>query len=312
MSAPLRLAMLGMIPGNGHPYSWSALINGYDREAMARCPYPVIPQYLGSRPYESVCIPEARVTHIWTEVQVEAEDVARAALIPHVVEKPEAVIGEVDGVIISTDDGADHVRRARPFVEAGLPVFVDKPLATTREELAQFIAWQKGGARILSSSGLRYAREPEVLAGRPWRWLTNTTAKTWERYGIHMLEPLFRILGPGLETVSMQEKNGSTVATITHRSGTLLSLAVLPDAPGSYGVIHAYGDDANEIVRPADTYHAFRGQLLAVVNWMLSGKEPYPFSDTVELMSTIIAGIESRDQGRVVAVDEVRNAVQAL
>ena len=34
--APLRLAMLGLIPGNGHPYSWSAIINGYDRAAMAR------------------------------------------------------------------------------------------------------------------------------------------------------------------------------------------------------------------------------------------------------------------------------------
>ena len=26
----IRLAMLGMIEGNGHPYSWSAIINGYN------------------------------------------------------------------------------------------------------------------------------------------------------------------------------------------------------------------------------------------------------------------------------------------
>ena len=50
MTSPLRLAMLGMIPGNGHPYSWSAIVNGFDPEAMAACPYPVIPRYLGAQP----------------------------------------------------------------------------------------------------------------------------------------------------------------------------------------------------------------------------------------------------------------------
>ncbi len=35
----LRLAMLGMVEGNGHPYSWSAIINGdYDKEEMAIVP----------------------------------------------------------------------------------------------------------------------------------------------------------------------------------------------------------------------------------------------------------------------------------
>ncbi len=42
----IRLAMLGMIEGNGHPYSWSAIVNGYNPKEMAQCPFPVIPQYL--------------------------------------------------------------------------------------------------------------------------------------------------------------------------------------------------------------------------------------------------------------------------
>ena len=32
----IRLAMLGSTPGNGHPYSWSAMFNGYNREVMTR------------------------------------------------------------------------------------------------------------------------------------------------------------------------------------------------------------------------------------------------------------------------------------
>ena len=43
----IRLAMLGMVDGNGHPYSWSAMFNGYDVNEMAKCPYAGIPDYLG-------------------------------------------------------------------------------------------------------------------------------------------------------------------------------------------------------------------------------------------------------------------------
>ena len=57
------------------------------------------------------------------------------------VARPEDVIGEVDAVIIATDKGYEHVERCRPFVEAGLPVFVDKPLADNEEDLRTFVRW---------------------------------------------------------------------------------------------------------------------------------------------------------------------------
>ena len=31
---PIRLGILGMTEGNAHPFSWSAIINGYDKEEM--------------------------------------------------------------------------------------------------------------------------------------------------------------------------------------------------------------------------------------------------------------------------------------
>jgi len=294
---PLRIAMLGMIPGNGHPYSWSAIVNGFDPTEMAKCPYPVIAQYLGARPLEEVGIPGAQVTHIWTDEPSEARAVAAAARIPHVVERMEDVIGQVNAVIIATDDGADHVRRARPFVEAGLPIFVDKPLATTREELAQFIAWKESGARILSSSGMRYAPELAALDGRSWRWLTSITCKSWERYGIHALEPVFRILGAGFTHVRSEAQDGSDIVYCLHRSGAQATIAAIADAVGSFGTIHAYGIEGEQYVRMRDTYTTFRNQLVAVVEWLRTGVEPYPFRDTIELMAILIAAIESREKG---------------
>ena len=82
---PIRLAMLGMVDGNGHPYSWSAMFNGYDAEQMASCPYAAIPAYLNKEPKETLQIKGARVTHILTDDPKDAEHVARASNVPYIV-----------------------------------------------------------------------------------------------------------------------------------------------------------------------------------------------------------------------------------
>ena len=303
--------MLGMIPGNGHPYSWSAIINGYDRAAMASCPYAGIPVYLGGQPHESVRVPGVQVTHLWTDNPTEAPHVAQASLIPHVVARPEDVIGHVDAVLVSTDDGTDHVRRARPFVEAGLPVFVDKPLATTVEDLRTFIAWKRAGRRILSSSGMRYAPELATLIGNlptlgDLRWLSFVSIKTWDRYGIHVLEPAFRVLGPGFLSVRLETQPGLEVAHLLHRSGVQVTLPIIYDGGPSFGTGQVCGTKGQTTLRFADTYTAFRNQLLSYIEFVRSGQDPYPFDHTIEMMCVIIAGIRSREQGsRRVDVAEI-------
>lgn len=303
--------MLGMIAGNGHPYSWSAIINGYDRAAMAQGPYPIIAQYLGAQPHTQVKVPGVQVTHIWTDVAAEAESVAKCSLIPNVVARPEDVIGHVDAVLVSTDDGADHVRRARPFVEAGLPVFIDKPMATTLDELRTFIAWEKAGRKILSSSGLRYAPElMALIANRAalgeLRWISLVTAKTWERYGIHILEPAFVLLGPGFLSVRLESQPGFEIAHLLHRSGVQVTLPVIADAFGSFGTGQVCGTKGQAPVRFADTYTTFRNQLLSYIEFVRTGVPPYPFAHTVELMAVIIAGIRSRQENsRRVEIAEI-------
>jgi len=300
----LRLAMLGMIEGNGHPYSWSGIINGYDPAEMAHCPYAGIPVYMGKQPLESVRIPGARVTHIWTDDPADAPKVAAASLIEHVVSKPEDVIGHVDAAVIATDDGDDHVRRARPFVEAGLPVFIDKPMATNVPDLRQFLRWQWEGKVLLSTSGMRYAPEMSLTPDQrthlgELRWITSFTCKTWERYGIHALEAVEPLLGPGFRGVRALSDDGGDVMQITHAKGVRLTIGAIHDAYGSFGAVHLYGTKGDLPLKLTDTYHAFRGQLLAFIQMLQTGTRPLPFEETVELMAVLIAGIRSRELGGV-------------
>ncbi len=317
-SREIRLAMLGMIEGNGHPYSWSAIVNGYNPEEMARCPYPVIPQYLSEVPANTIRIPGARVTHVWTDDPADAPKVAAASRIEHVVARPEDVIGQVDAVIIGTDDGHEHVRRARPFVEAGLPVFVDKPLAINVPDLNQFIRWHNEGRVFLSSSNMRYAPETKLILRQKTqlgqlRWIASCTSKTWERYAIHALEVLWPVLGPGFVSVRTESQPGSDLAYVTHRSGVQISLAVIFDAVGSYGALHVFGTQGNLAVTCWDTYTAFRNQLCAFLEMLRTGQRPYPLSETVELMTVIIAGLRSRERGgSTVQVEEIRAELEPL
>ncbi|MES2597362.1 MAG: Gfo/Idh/MocA family oxidoreductase [Verrucomicrobiota bacterium] len=313
MSQELRLAMLGMIEGNGHPYSWSGIINGYNPAEMAKCPYAGIPVYMGKQPLESVRIPGARVTHIWTDDPADAPKVAAASLIETVVANPEDVIGHVDAAVIATDDGSDHVRRAKPFIDAGLPVFIDKPMATTMDELRQFVQWQRDGSVILSTSGMRYAPEMRLNDEQrahlgDLRWITSFTCKTWERYGIHALEAVEPLLGQGFLTVQSHTDAGGDVMHITHRSGVKLTIGALHDAYGSFGAVHLYGTKGDLALKLTDTYHAFRGQLVAFIDMLRSGTPPLPFDETVELMAVIIAGIRSREQGgAIVNIADILN-----
>jgi len=78
------------------------------------------------------------------------------------VEKPEDMIGKVDGMLIEAVDGSVHFDRAKPFLEAGIPCYIDKPFATSVEQAKKIIALaDKKKLPLFSSSSLRYA--PEVV-----------------------------------------------------------------------------------------------------------------------------------------------------
>lgn len=301
-SRPLRLAMLGMVDGNGHPYSWSAIFNGCDREEMKKCPYSNIPAYLFKERLEQMRIPGARVTHIWTDRPEDAEHVAKASLIPHVVNRAEDVIGQVDAVLIATDIGHEHVRRCRPFVEAGIPVFVDKPLADNSDDLRTFTRWVDEGKPIFSSSCMRYAKEfmPFRASTRNMgdiRFASITMAKSWERYGIHALESIYPIFGPGFESVRNLGTADRNIVHLRHDCGADVIAVTVSDLYGSFGVLQLCGTAGHATVSFEDTYYAFRAQLEAFVGYLRTGERPFPFAETEELIRLVVAGIRSREEG---------------
>ena len=263
----IRLAMLGMVDGNGHPYSWSAMFNGYKSDLMRECPYAAIADYLDKEPPATLRIPGAAVTHIWTDDPADARDVARCSLIPNVVDNAEDVIGQVDAVIVATDKGFEHVERCRPFVEAGLPVFVDKPLTDNVDGLRTFVEWVDAGRPIMSSSCMRYAKEFEPYRRSTHdlgelRFASITTPKTWERYGIHALEGLYPVLGTGFLTAVNTGTIDRNVVHFTHASGCDAVVVANKDMYGGFGIMTLCGTKGHVEVPFGDTFYAFRSDMM--------------------------------------------------
>ena len=63
---PLKLGIIGLSEGNGHPYSWSAIFNGYDSTAMEECGFQAIPRYLEKQqfPKDAIAFLIAKKTDI--------------------------------------------------------------------------------------------------------------------------------------------------------------------------------------------------------------------------------------------------------
>jgi GFO/IDH/MocA oxidoreductase family protein len=304
---PIRLAILGMVEENGHPLSWSAIVNGhFDERVIRAAGYPMIADYLAARPPSDLGLSGVQVTHVWCDRPEDAQAIALSARIPNLVDRPTDVIGHVDAVIIPTDKGEEHLERARPFVEADLPVLIDKPLTTRADHLQQFIEWRRIGKRIYSSSAMRYAHEFVGLRNRlhevgEVRLIVVTCAKSWERYGIHALESVYGLLPPGgwLDVCNTGNESANIVH-LRHRQQVDVLIAVNQDMYGGFCHVSVFGTLSRIDAKFGDSFAAFKGLLTAYIDTLRTGIEPFNFSETVEQMEIIIAAIQSRENNRQV------------
>lgn len=87
--------------------------------------------------------------------------------IPRVYETVSDMVDDVDCAIIHSCNWDTHVPKARPFVEAGKAVLIDKPVAGCSRDLATIRDWLTSGARIAGGSSLRYCGETQEWLSLP-------------------------------------------------------------------------------------------------------------------------------------------------
>lgn len=301
------LGVIGFSPGNGHPYSWSAIFNGYDKEKMADCPFPAIPEYLARVDPATMYIEGARVTHIWTQERKISEHVAAASRIENVVDDMADLIGAVDAVMLARDDGENHLKMAAPFIEQGIPILIDKPLTDNLEDLRQFVRYYEAGKPIMSCSSVRYADAVRQTRGTLGRVLTahGITGKYWRTYGIHVIEGIFAVMGAGVESVQTVGREGEEIVHLQYARG---AHAVIQSFKNIEFALHLgfYGDKACKLVTKTDAYSSFRNMLVAFVETLKTAKPAFDWRETIGTAKVVVAAMVSlREGSRVVPLAEI-------
>ena len=264
---PLKLGVIGLSTGNGHPYSWSAIFNGYDPITMEECGFQVIPRYLEKQQFPKDAIMEANVTHVWTQDIVLSNHLATAAHIANVVQHPEEMIGQVDGILLARDDSETHYELAAPFLKAGLPVYIDKPVCLSIKELDRLYALQQFPGQIFTCSAVRYGHEFQFTDSirakvGTLRHIHATTPRDWEKYGIHVIEPLLKLAGDQgkLERCQNWRQGDAVIANYSWDSGFQATVSALGESACPLG-LRLIGDAGWHDMILTDSFFAFKAAL---------------------------------------------------
>ena len=295
----LRLGVIGLSEGNGHPYSWSAIFNGYDPEYMKDCPFPVIPQYLSERSFPSDTIKGATVTHIWTQDEAVSRHIAKASKIQTVCQKMEDMIGQVDAVLLARDDAENHLAMSTPFLSAGLPIFIDKPLALNVKEGNKILALQQYKDQVFSCTALRFAQE-FVLSPTLKKKLGGLMAvkavspESWEKYAVHIIEPVYTLLSQEEFPVKVDQviKIEDTVEVKAQTQGGIQLEFVTTGSKSGKLFIEIQGSRSSTKLIFQDAFSAFRSSLQYFVDLIGGKAKNIPRKQTLEIVQLIEEGIK--------------------
>jgi predicted dehydrogenase len=303
----LRVGILGLSEGNGHPFSFSAIVNGYDDDGMAASGWPGIHAYLRQRDASEFGGLGLRVTHAWTQDGAITAALCRACHVPHAVERPEAMLGEVDAVVVARDDHATHRVLAAPFLEAGLPVFVDKPLTLDEGELAWFRPYLASG-QLMSCSGMRYAREldeprAQLAAYGELRLIRGAILHDWAKYGVHLVDAVLGLVPARPVAVTRLPARHASLA-IELDDGTLFQLDALGDV-GRCFRLDLFGTGRISSHEITDNFAMFRRLLFHFARGIREARPAVPPADALASLRLLIAGRRALAEERTVRLDEL-------
>lgn len=230
-----------------------------------------------------------------------------------IVDSIESLLTKVDCVLLETNDGRPHLEQAKQVIDAGKPLFIDKPIAGSIEDaVAIFQYAEEKQVPVFSSSSLRYMPiAQEVRNGKHGRAFGVTTyspcslEKThpdlfW--YGIHGVEILYTVMGPGCQSVTRTSTADFDVVTGVWEDGRVATFR------GNRAGKSGYGGTAfcEKAIVDLGSYGGYRPLLVEIVKFFKTGKAPVDPRETIELYAFMAAADLSKTRGgQPVKISEV-------
>ena len=222
-----------------------------------------------------------------------------------IVASVDALVAKVDVVLVESVDGRPHLQQVIPVLKAKKKVFVDKPVGgTLADTLEIFRLAKEQDVPIFSASALRYCTgiaaartDPkigEVLgceAFSPCALEEHHPDLFW--YGIHGVETLFTIMGPGCVSVSRTQTKDTELVVGTWKDGRVGTFRGLRVGKHDYGAT-VYGSKG---IGNAGGFTGYQGLVVEIAKFFKTGKPAVSADETIEIYAFMEAADESKRQG---------------
>ena len=241
-----------------------------------------------------------------TRVDQFAEQISKEYGVEIVPDIP-TLCSKVDGVLIESGDGRVHLAQVKQVIAAHKPMFIDKPLAATLEDVREIARLAKtAGVTWFSSSGLRFNdlatkfKQEDAIGYDVWGpgpfEEHHHLELAW--YAIHPIESLYTLMGPGCEEVTRISggdfNQGSDVIVGRWKDGRIGTVRTLRPS-GPYGVA-AFRPKA-VVQSPENVPFSYVPLVREIVQFFQTGKPPVANEITLELYSFMDAAQRSKAAG---------------
>lgn len=286
-----RVGIIGL--DTSHCEAFTKVLNNPDTPAeYAGFPVTVAYPY-GSRTIESSAKRIPAITENMKKLGVKIAD------------SIDALLKEVDVVLLETNDGNLHLEQALQVIKARKPLFIDKPVAATfADTVAIFEAAKKNSVPLFSSSSLRFTpglaeTQKGNVVGKvtgadiygPCEMEPSHSDFYW--YGIHGIETLYTIMGTGCKHVVRTFEQNTDVVVGTWTDGRIGTFRGLRSGIKDYGGT-VFGEKA---IQKIPDYGGYEPLVKEIVQFFRTGKPPVTPEETIELYAFMEAAAESKRQG---------------
>jgi hypothetical protein len=232
------------------------------------------------------------------------------------VDSIEKLCERVDAVLLESVDGRRHLNEVRPVFKAKKRVFIDKPFTASYADAREIVRLaRESGVPFFSSSSLRFLAEVRAIAQSdkhggiagaftfgPENLEPHHPDLFW--YGIHAVEMLYTLLGPGCEKVTRVKTNSGDTVVGTWKDGRIGTMRGLIQGKQDYGAV-AFGMNA-VLATPVPIRSDYRNLVVEIVKFFRTGVPPIPPDETLEIMAFMEAAELSKARsGAPVALAEV-------
>ncbi|MDR1222431.1 MAG: Gfo/Idh/MocA family oxidoreductase [Tannerella sp.] len=231
-----------------------------------------------------------------------------------IVDSIETLLKKTDVILLETNDGRLHLEQALPVFKAGKRIFIDKPVAASLTDAIRiYRAAADSKVPVFSASSLRYMSNIDkitkegaigkILGADSFSPCTlETTHPDLFWYGIHGIEALFTVMGPGCKTVTRIHTPDTDLVTGVWQDSRIGVFRGLRSGKTGYGG-HVFGEKG---IMTLGDYNGYMPLLKEIIAFFESGTVPVTPEETLEIFKFMEAADESkRRNGAPVQTDEV-------